>query len=297
MSKITLWAVLLLSASLFACRPVPPAGSGDDPDLLEIVVTEAPPPDSDGESIDPGILNPLDTDNSGSGAEGPAPIAEWDRSPEALILHGTFCCGFVPQLVPINYVPDFSIWGDGRIVWTSYHEEAPRRMVWEAHIDETAMQQLIGQIISAGFFSWDTRYANNTVADFADKCLLINVSERSHTVCEYFEGAPDTFHVIYEQLNTGYGLRGREYIPTEGLLIARAFSGSDVETFKWDASRSGISIADAGEPGTWVDALSVQEAWAAVNANPWAPFVQENGLHYQVTIQIPGLSMTEPPAR
>lgn len=285
-------------ALLVACAPVEPAGPVDDDSGEQVVVTGD---SGDGDQLEveepgPGISLPLDGVGSGDGADGPAPTASWNTEPDSLIIRGTFCCGFVPQLVPVNYIPDFSVWGDGRIVWTSYNDEAPRRSVWEARLDEATMQQLITQITGSGFFSWDSRYANNSVADFADKCMAVNLLEQSHKVCEYFEGAPEEFHRLYEMLNSGMGSRGVDFVPAAGLLIARPFAGSDVETFVWEPSRSGLSLDSAIEPGLWVEAEALSAAWAAVNANPWAPFVKDNGADYQVTVQVPGLSMSEPPA-
>ncbi|HJS30062.1 MAG TPA: hypothetical protein VJ768_10595 [Anaerolineales bacterium] len=284
----SLTALLLI---LTACAPVQPAASDDSTPGT----TSEPSPTP---------ATPDSTEDSPEVEETPTPEpdmedASWDTNPEALIISATFCCGFVPQSAVINYIPDAQVWGDGRIVWVEQSDDGTRRVL-EGQLSLEELGLLIERIQDAGFFEWEDRYANQQVADYADKCINVNLVEQQKSVCEYYEGAPAEFHEIYDVLSTGAGASGEAYMPETGFLTViplgptTQINPADVAG-TWDAAEMGISLSEVGE-GVWVEGPALEAAWAAVNFRPWNPMVQEGENYYLLGLQIPNLSMAPPPS-
>ncbi len=288
-TRIFIIALLVLLVAA-ACSPVTPATEiqDDGPDGVATV------PVSDARNQDD-TKQPAD-----QGANAPAAEAIWKNDPQEIVIRGTFCCGFSTPVAPLNYIPDFQIWGDGRYIWVEYREDGSR-VVWQAQLSQDQLKGILEDAIQAGFFDWKERYENNTVADFADKCLSVQLESQSKKVCEYFEGAPQAFHDLYDRLASGMGMKGSEFVPERAYLVsypvaefsAMPLSENDVI---WPADKL-FPLTDAEEKGVWVEGEALELAWRAVNQNPWAAFVREGSGVYQVSVQVPGLSFRAPPTR
>jgi hypothetical protein len=226
----------------------------------------------------------------------PRPALEWDASPEAVVIQATFCCGFVPMEVAVNYIPDATVWGDGRIVWV-LQSAGGGRQVLEGRLSADEMRALLGQFVDAGFFGWDDSYANYNVTDLASQCLTVSLTGEHKTVCEYYEGAPRAFHTLYDYVSGGAGAVGADYVPERGYVTAyplTEFDPAGLQVWPWPAEAAGFSLAEAGG-GRWVEGEALQTAWTAVNGSFWGHALQDGDSYYRLTVQVPGLSQSAPP--
>jgi len=228
----------------------------------------------------------------------PRPEGTWDPRPEALIVRGTFCCGFVPEMVVQNYIPDVQIWGDGRMIWTQTGSANNQRRVLEAYLTPDEMTQLLQRAVNDGFFGWQDNYADYSVTDMSSQCLAIELSSVRKSVCEYYQGAPKAFHTLYAYLAGGAGMSGADFVPTRGYLTAYSqnYGGQPPTTvnFHWPADSLGFSLSEATN-GKWIEGEALAFAWRVVNENSWGEAIQEDEDYYQITVQIPGVNQVEPP--
>lgn len=234
-------------------------------------------------------------------SQAPHPEVSWKTDPGSLIVSGTFCCGFTTPLVPLNYIPDVQIWGNGHIIWVERAEDGSRRVL-EGWLSPQEMTQALQQVVDTGFFGMRSKYKNPLVADVAEKCLVVNLAGFEKQVCEYYEGAPQAFHELYDYLASGAGVEGEDYNPSSGYLLSfplavESMMSPDEVDMMWDSQSLGVSLSDAVDQGIWVDGDILVAAWETVNANPWGNIVQEGDRYYQISLQIPGLSWQEPPTR
>ena len=228
----------------------------------------------------------------------PRPEVNWDTRPEARIVRGTFCCGFVPEMVYQNYIPDVQIWGDGRMIWTQSSSANGQRRVLEAQLTPGEMTQLLQRAVDDGFFGWKDNYADYSVTDMPSQCLSIELSSVSKSVCEYYTGAPKAFHTLYAYLADGAGLSGADFVPTRGYLKSELqnYGGQPAPpvSLQWPADSLGFSLSEATN-GKWVEGEALAFAWRVVNENPWGETIQDGEDYYQITVQIPGVNQVEPP--
>lgn len=293
---IIIFALGLLGV-LAACSPVPPIGAENTEPTEPANPTSLPSPEA---------TDPSDTQDSAPEEEGtPVPDDDkrqlpWNTDPEALIISATFCCGFSPQLAVTNYIPDAQVWGDGRVVWVEQHEDGSRT-VWEGYIDLGELELLLNRFRDAGFYEWEDYYANQQISDLADQCIQVSLIDKKKSVCEYYEGAPDAFHELYDLLLKGAGAsEAEEYVPESGFLtVIPLGTEAQIESvnvaLEWETSELGVSLSEVGE-GVWVKGPSLEAAWAAVNFKPWNPIVREGDSFYMVGLQVPPMSMIEPSA-
>ena len=221
----------------------------------------------------------------------------WNPAPEARIILATHCCGFVPYLAVLNDIPGAQVWGDGRVVWATVNNQG-QRSVWEGRLQESTIEQWLKRAYEAGFFNWKDLYADQRVADAAPQCLEVTLLALHKQVCEYFSGAPQAFHELYDALVAGTGVQGTPYVPRRGyvqahpIVFVRAPDPDEID-LHWpdDVGVSLKAVAD----GMWMEGEALQLAWQAANANPWANLVQSANGCYQLSVQVPGLSTSEPP--
>lgn len=286
--KTRLLIVFIMFAVLMvACQPAAP-------------VQEEPQPLQPTETPSNGVSFNEETGNEVPFSDAPRPVdLTWNHDPNTLIVSGTFCCGFTMPIVPLNYIPDFQIWGDGRYVWVVFSADNTSRQVLEGQLTEEQMTALLQKFVDAGFFEWKDRFANELVSDMADQCIKVNLESTSKAVCEYYEGAPEEFHTLYDELAKGSGLTGTEFVPSRGYLtafdmgkLARPVSQDDI---MWPTDQL-FPLSDAVDQGVWVEGDALLLAWEAINKNPYEGLVYASPNFYGLALQIPGLSMNQPPA-
>ncbi len=227
----------------------------------------------------------------------PRPELNWDANPEAVILTVSTGGGFVPEHVWFNTLVDARVWGDGRIVWVEQQADGAR-MVYEGQLSRAALVAFLERASQAGFFGWKDLYSNQNVADASTRCISIHLLSRSKEVCEYYEGAPEGFEDLYALAADGLGAQGEPYVPERGYLIASEviYEAPPESVLEWDTAAVGFELSDA-EDGIWVEGLVLLAAWEGINSDSWgaAPFSDGTG-YYVLTLQIPGLSLNEPPS-
>lgn len=245
--------------------------------------------------IDPGQTE-TGGEQGGKGALGEDVSLDWDKSAETVILSAYTCCGFVPQVYLMNYIPELTLWGDGRAVWVQVAEDGSRS-VFEGRLSEEELRSFLQKIEETGFFDWQERYENPLVADAADKCIKVVLQDASKTVCEYFEGAPQAFHDLYAELAQGAGAQGSPYVPERGYLTSYLLGGVGQPVSKvdmeWAPEKQGVSLREAGQ-GVWVREGALEQAWQQVNLSSFGMVLQEGDSYYQISVQVPGLSFFEP---
>jgi hypothetical protein len=233
------------------------------------------------------------------------PSIEWDSNPATLIISATNCCGLVTPFYHDNYIPDALVWGDGRILWSQTGANG-NRQIMQGQLSSTQLHDWLQSTADSGFFGWKPLYkGDSNPTDLPTRCITINLSSQDKKVCEYFQGAPEAFQKLYDQLSQGLGVAGTPFVPQRAYLTAHSFPKTNLgnngasqsgKTPLWNAKTAGVSLAEAGN-GVWLEGASLKQAWELVNQNPFAPMAVENGQTYQLTLQVPGVSLATPPAQ
>ena len=274
-------AVLLLLL-MAACQPAAPSPEPQAESSLESPTSTSDP---GGVPLDPGgvPLNP-GAPQATESFEAPLPPLIWVPLAEFTPITGSFCCGFTTPEFIRNYLPDFEIRGDGSYRWVEYAEGGSRQ-VMQAQLTQDEIGEILSGLATAGFFGWKDRYANDFIADYADKCITVRLLEVEKQVCEYYEGAPEAFHTLFADLSRGAGREGEEFIPESGLLQLTRFDVDFVTPqLAWDDDS--LALSAIPPEGLTISGPALETLWRTLNQAPWGPVVEEAGVYYIYTIQL-----------
>ncbi len=228
---------------------------------------------------------------------GPRPAVAWNPDPGTLVLSASGCCGPVPAYVAENYIPAVRVWGDGRLVWVERNSNGGRRVL-TATLTPDQLTALLQPAVEAGFFGWQDAYGEPDRADGTAQCLTVALASVTKQVCEYYEGAPEAFHVLYTAAANGAGAAGAAYAPTQGYVTVYPQTYSMPPTgddyLLWPADSLGLALADnAG--GQWLEGAALAFAWRVVTGDTWQPLVREGDQYFLLTLRIPGVTQLDPP--
>jgi len=230
----------------------------------------------------------------------PRPPAEWDSSPSALIVEALHNNGFPSGIhedgYTLNYIPHARIWGDGRILWVS-DWDGPRT-VWQGQLNQAQMTNLLQGIIDTGYFGWKGMYSSSLPLDNPPfDVLAINLKSASHQV-RVVGNSPEGFDALFNQLRDGAEAEEKsEFVPEKGFLTAQPISTTFSDPLPiWQPDELGFSLAEVGD-GKYISGAALEYVWTQVNRYPYvAAYLQSDSQAYALYLQIPGVSLTEPPA-
>lgn len=227
------------------------------------------------------------------------PSAElaWDTDPETLVIQ-VFAggSGSAPTAALVNELFAAQVWGNGRIIWTTWTDDF-QRQVWQGQLSEAELAALLQTVADKGFLRMKARYApRETVMDGSTTRISIHLLESSQEVSEYVSGAPDGFHELVELLTSGAGVAGTPYLPHSGQLTARELEAEawleQTALPLWDAAALGVDLQEAA--GIWLEGDALTHAWEAVNRNPAFPIVAQDGRYFELHLRLPELSVMAP---
>lgn len=236
-------------------------------------------------------------DPDSSISQGPAAELAWDHAPEMLIIQAASDGGgSAPNAALVNDLFDAQVWGDGRIIWTTWDDDF-QRQVWQGQLSEAEMTALLQAVADKGFFRMKARYApRETVIDGGTIRMSVHLLESSQEVSEYVSGAPDKFHELVDLLTSGAGAAGTPYLPQSGQLTARDTEARDwmdkTELPVWDAAALGVDLQEA--EGIWLEGDALLHAWEAVNQNYVFPIVEQEGSYFELHLRLPEVSVMAP---
>ncbi len=233
-----------------------------------------------------GLLTEFET-----GIGKPKVVVEWDPAPETVILQAARPIQhYQPSIAPgyrRNYIPEARVWGDGRIVWTSYAANGARTVL-EGRLTQAQLRALLQQFVDAGFFNWKTSYTSwlpydNPPSDY----LMVRLRSEAKTVSVTMTEPPQGYETLFRLLNSGAGVEGKVFQPQQAILMAQETSATP--QMDWTQENLNLNLAAAAK-GLPVEGRALQRAWDAVNQNPFfPPAVQWQGAVYTLYVKVPGL--------
>ena len=97
--------------------------------------------------------------------------------------------GFVPQITDLTTVPDFTLYGDGTLIYQAYDQEQNRSLLHRGKLTETAIQEMLRRAVTeARFFDSQERYDNPYVADAGTTRITVQTEAQCRSVFAYALG-------------------------------------------------------------------------------------------------------------
>lgn len=83
-----------------------------------------------------------------------AALPLWDPDPGALVVRLDTHAEHLSPAVRLNTLPPCTVWGDGRVVWTSPNPATGEDLL-EARVDEATLRGFVESILARGFATWE----------------------------------------------------------------------------------------------------------------------------------------------
>lgn len=253
-----LLALLLVAATLAACRentPAPPAQDGDIP--LESF--------------------------------------GWDTAPDALIVRLDTYDDEAGPAQTLNTLPPCTVWGDGRVVWTT--PRAPKgEDLLEARIDEQTLRGFVESIIGRGFFTWeDEPLVSLDQTPFIESITLVLYGE-VRTVRRASSWPQDSFNRILDECRRLSPLPVL-VLPSAGWVSAYPITLNDARpSWQWPPSAP-FTLRELAESrqARWLEGELATTIWQSARETGGAmQVVERDGGSYALAIVVPGYSRDGP---
>jgi len=222
---------------------------------------------------------------------------EWNISTAAdqLVVEADTRGGFVPVEWAATHIPDFRLYGDGRAIWSEKPDDGTT-VVWEGRLSEQQVRELLDWMDEQGFFEMEEYYTvDNAPTDLPSSCIVVTLQDRTHSVCQYYDGAPEAFDAIYQRLQAGADASDVEtFEPEIGWVTSRLVEGaSPTDATPWPDGLS-PAVSTFGQ-GNWIEGEALDFLWSRrLQSGPL--LFEQDGSVYQVVLQIPGVMPDAPPA-
>jgi len=207
------------------------------------------------------------------------PKAEWDTSPDNVVIsYDAF------GEIDYGYIPDFRVWGDGRIVWVERDQNFTRK-VYEGYLSQNQLKEIIEQFVDAGYYKW---FGGGNSSVNISIGLLTSYKQNSFD-------ANEKISQLAEYLASGAGVKANNFIPTIGYLYVFPVEETEYKNTKftpveWPENKyeSNLENFERSFPnGKEITGDELDFVWQSVNHSP---FIESNGKIYWIAVGIPKIT-------
>ena len=208
------------------------------------------------------------------------PKAEWNTSPDNVVISSN-----VFGEIDYGYIPDFRVWGDGRIVWVEHDQDFTRK-VYEGYLSQNQLKEIIKQFVDAGYYKW---FGNKNSSPVNISIGLLN---------SYKQNSFDVDGKISQLVNyleSGAGVEAKEFIPTVGCLYVFPVKETEYKNTKsipvqWPENIEETDFANFERTfpdGKEITGDELDFVWQIVNHSP---FIKSNDKIYWIALGIPKIT-------
>jgi hypothetical protein len=105
-------------------------------------------------------------------------------SPRDIVIQMFTSGGYAPDIVEKTRVPDFTLYGDGRVIF-SRSTDPQNYKLYESKLTPEKMMNIINLFEQEGFFDMNDNYLNVTVKDLPSAYITLNLRDKTRTIKIY----------------------------------------------------------------------------------------------------------------
>jgi hypothetical protein len=222
---------------------------------------------------------------------------DWNHAADAVVVRlDSQLSGEAPAFA-LNSIPVCTVWGDGRVVWTTRRDDGSEDVL-EARITDNTMREFIANIIAQGLYTWEDEIPPSSAAAPVIESITLALTNQTKTVQRYNVWPHDGFGQILsacQQLSA----QPVRVLPEAGYISAFAVERDTTSpTWLWPDSAP-FTLSDLATSGDsrWLEGNLAVEVWMSARADRGDIQVLDSaGGAYQIAIVVPEVSRDAPPA-
>ena len=232
-----------------------------------------------------------DNDSTTDEPAGQLGLFDWRRDADSIVVRVDSQLGADDPALMLNNIPPCTLWGDGRLVWTTFNEYG-EEVVLEARLDDTQVRQFLEDIIARGFYDWEDELLPPTSFDLVLESITVSLYDEVSTVRRYSNWPQNGYATILETCRT---LSATPVMvrPESGWISAYEVPfDNEAPNWTWPPSAPFTlkELAESGE-ARWLEGSLATQSWQAAREGYGDMQTQERGgTAYHIAIVVPGYS-------
>ena len=223
-------------------------------------------------------------------------LFDWERDANTIIARLDSLPDQENAALITNSVPPCTLWGDGRVVWTS-RDDNGAETVLEARIDEATMRGFLEDIINRGFYDWEDELIPPSTSNPVVESVTVSLYDEVRTIRRHSNWPQNSFLRILTNCQT---LSDQPVLvrPSAGWISAYSIPRDTLApSWPWP-SNAPFTLRELTENGEsrWLEGALATEVWLSARADRGdIQVIERNEGAYQVAIAVPGYSRDAAP--
>ncbi len=240
-----------------------------------------------------------DTSQSTDGNQNRGGVIQWDRDPLNVVFRADITGGDTQvAFFTKNEVPPCTVYGDGRVVWTSPDTSD---ILFDFLSEQEVVNFVSNLTVQQRFYTYQARrdvQLPESIEPVVEE-LTLTVNNIEHRSDSYSTWPPDYFNTVLE-LCQSLSDTPTIFLPEEAWVSIEVTEyDSTSPTIYWEPDASGLSlreVANAEDSRMWIEGQNVGIIWNVFRNDPPDTQFNEDGFDFFLALEVPGVTRDAPPA-
>ncbi|MEB2286528.1 MAG: hypothetical protein OZ934_00285 [Anaerolineae bacterium] len=231
-----------------------------------------------------------DDDKDGGGSQ--LGLFDWSRAPDSIVVRLDNRPLEDSPASLLNSIPPCTLWGDGRVVWTTVGEYGAEDILEARVADDAVIRAFLEDIIGRGFYEWEDELILSSEVSPVIESITVSLYNETRTVRRYSSWPQNSYSHILERCERLSSTPVR-VLPAAGWVSAYEIPrDSAAPSWLWppDAPFTLRELA-ASQEERWLEHQLATDIWLSARERQGnMQVVERGGAAYQVAIVVPGYS-------
>lgn len=231
-----------------------------------------------------------DNDKDGDGSQ--LGLFDWSRDPEFIVVRLDNRPTEESPASLLNSIPPCTLWGDGRVVWSTVGEYGAEDILEARVTDDAVIRAFLEDIIGRGFYEWEDELIPSSEGSPVIESITVSLYDETRTVRRYSSWPQNSYNQILERCGQLSNTPVRA-LPAAGWVSAYEIPRDpSAPSWLWppDAPFTLRELA-ASQEERWLEHQLASEIWLSARERQGnIQVVERTGAAYQVAIVVPGYS-------
>lgn len=219
-------------------------------------------------------------------------LFDWDRAPETIVVRLDNRPTEESPAFLLNSIPPCTLWGDGRVVWSTLTEHGAEDILEARVTDDAVIRAFLEDIIARGFYDWEDELIPPGEDNPVIESITVSLYDEVRTVRRYSSWPQNSYNHILERCGQLSSTPVR-VLPAAGWVSAYEIARDpSAPAWLWppDAPFTLRDLA-ASQEERWLEHRLASEIWLSARERRGdTQIIERTGEAYQVAIVVPGYS-------